>query len=756
MATEKELQDEMERLRAEVQGLAADLAEAKTGLKAFGKATVSGAGDLAKGLGNFAVNVGKGDTSFKSLNSVVDIASNALSGMAKAIPFAGEALAAGIKATAEASKFMLEQLDNTSKAFNDLGRVGALTEQGMSGLQRQFTTSNLTLTAFTKQVGENAQALARFQGMAGDGADAFSEITGKLTDLTEGSDDSLRRLGMSTDEIGAATGAFLTQQTRLGLAQGRSNAELAAGTKAYAIELDALQKATGLSREAIQKQQDAALSESRFRANYDTLIAQGKKGEAEQLMKLQTQISAIGPEAGQGVRDLLSGAGTDAAKKLMASTGGAAQGILNQVKSGQMDSTQAAIALQEAMKKSASAARNNAQYVDKGSSAFLDYAQQSDFINAKIVNGELIRDRQSKQMTKGQDVLTDTTVDAEKSLQGMNIEMQRLGFTFLPQASSAVAAMTKSMNKFIEFVNEKIGGAVGSGGGPAAQQERDAKAAYDKAMEGASFSQKYLGVGRTKEQEEAYQTYYKAQLAATQARSQGPNANMAPASAGVVPGKSVTIGDETRTGGDRNWRNNNPGNIEYGPFAQKLGAVGSDGRFAIFPNEDMGRKAADALLKGQGYANLNIKDAINKWAPPSENNTDAYVNAFKQAGLDPSKKYADLSPQDQQKFLDIQKRVEGGKAGTVTAGGVLGSGTLATGGVAGPPAVAGPVAPYQSTTAAVQPAETITPTPASQPQAIGGGTDNAILVAQLGKLDEMISIMKNQLGVQSKQLQMTS
>ena len=752
MATEKELQDEMERLRAEVQGLAADLAEAKTGLKAFGKATVSGAGDLAKGLGSFAVNVGKGDTSFKSLNSVVDIASNALSGMAKAIPYAGEALAAGIKATAEASKFMLEQLDQTTKAFNDLSKVGALTEAGMSGLQKQFITSGLTLGSFTKQIGDNAQALARFKGMAGDGADAFSEIAGKLT---RGGDDSLRRLGMSADEIGESTAAYVTQQTRLGLAQGRSNAELAAGTKAYAIELDALQKVTGMSRQAIQKQQDAALSESRFRANYDELISQGKEKEAKQLMALQTQLSGFG-DLGQGVRDLLSGAGTDAAKKLMASTGGAAQQILERVKNGSIDSTQAAMELQAATKANAAAQRNNAKYADKAGSSFADYANISDFNNAKIGNGQIVRDRQAKQMTKGQDALTDTTVDAEKSLQGMNIEMQRLGFTFLPQASSAVAAMTKSMNKFIEFVNEKIGGAVGSGGGPAAQQERDAKAAYDKAMEGASFSQKYLGVGRTKEQEEAYQTYYKAQLAATQARSQGPNANMAPASAGVVPGKSVTIGDETRTGGDRNWRNNNPGNIESGPFAQKMGAVGSDGRFAIFPNEDMGRKAADALLKGQGYANLNIKDAINKWAPPSENNTDAYVNAFKQAGLDPSKKYADLSPQDQQKFLDIQKRVEGGKAGTVTAGGVLGSGTLATGGVAGPPAVAGPVAPYQSTTAAVQPAETITPTPASQPQAIGGGTDNAILVAQLGKLDEMISIMKNQLGVQSKQLQMTS
>ena len=753
MATEKELEEEMERLRAQVQGLASDLEDAKTGLAAFGKATVKGAGDITKGLGSFATQVGRGDTSFKSLNSVVDIASNALSGMAKAIPYAGEALAAGIKATAEASKFMLEQLDQTTKAFNDLSRVGALTEAGMSGLQKQFIQSGLTLGTFQKQITDNAQALARFRGMAGDGADAFSEIAGNLT---QGGDDSLRRLGMSADQIGESTAAFVTQQTRLGLSQGKSAAELAAGTKAYAIELDALQKVTGLSREAIQKQQDASLSEARFRANYDTLIAQGREKEAKQLMTLQTQISAIGPEAGQGVRDLLSGAGTDAAKRLMASTGGAAQGILDQVKSGSMDSTQATLALQDAMKKTASAARNNAQYVDKASSAYLDYAQQSDFINAKIVNGQLVRDRQDKQMTKGQDALTDTTVDAEKNIQKMNIEMQRLGFTFLPQASSAVDAMTKSMSKFIEFVNQKIGG---GGTGAAAQNEKAAKAAYEKAMEGASFSQKYLGIGRTKEQEEAYNAYYKAQLAATQARSQGPEANnLSTPSAGVVPGKSVTIGDETRTGGDRNWRNNNPGNIEYGPFAQKMGAVGSDGRFAIFPNEEMGRKAADALLKGSAYANLNIKDAINKWAPPSENDTNAYVNAFKQAGLDPSKKYADLSPQDQQKFLDIQKRVEGGRAGTVTSGGVLGAGTLATGGVTSPPVVAGPSAPYQSTTATVQPAEQISPTPSAsaQPQPIGGGTDNAILLAQLGKLDEMISIMKNQLGVQSKQLQMCS
>jgi flagellar biosynthetic protein FliS len=87
----------------------------------------------------------------------------------------------------------------------------------------------------------------------------------------------------------------------------------------------------------------------------------------------------------------------------MASTGGAAQDILDRVKEGKLDETEAAKELQQAMKKTADAARNNAKYVDKGSSAFLDYAQQSDFINAEIVDGQLVKARQDKQMAEGTD-----------------------------------------------------------------------------------------------------------------------------------------------------------------------------------------------------------------------------------------------------------------------------------------------------------------------------------------------------------------
>jgi hypothetical protein len=138
-------------------------------------------------------------------------------------------------------------------------------------------------------------------------------------------------------------------------------------------------------------------------------------------------------------------------------------------------------------------------------------------------------------------------------------------------------------------------------------------------------------------------------------------------SPGVVPGKSVTIGGQTRTGGDRNWRNNNPGNIEYGPFAIKYGATGSDGRFAIFPTEEQGRMAQDALLKSKNYASLSLADAIKRYAPSNENDPKSYANQImKSTGIDTSKTYASLTPDEQGKVLDAMKRIEGGRAGTIS------------------------------------------------------------------------------------------
>lgn len=71
--------------------------------------------EMAKVSFDFTKGLAKGETSFTSLNPIIDLVSNALGGLLKTIPFFGEALNAGQKAIAEASKFMIEQVQGALK-----------------------------------------------------------------------------------------------------------------------------------------------------------------------------------------------------------------------------------------------------------------------------------------------------------------------------------------------------------------------------------------------------------------------------------------------------------------------------------------------------------------------------------------------------------------------------------------------------------------------------------------------------------------
>ena len=86
-------------------------------------------------------------------------------------------------------------------------------------------------------------------------------------------------------------------------------------------------------------------------------------------------------------------------------------------------------------------------------------------------------------------------------------------------------------------------------------------------------------------------------------------------------------------------RNNNPGNIEYGPFAARFGGVpGEGGRFARFPTMEDGAYAMCELLiaysvkpDGNGGKINTVKEVVERWCPPTgpggENRTatDRYI-----------------------------------------------------------------------------------------------------------------------------------
>ncbi len=95
--------------------------------------------------------------------------------------------------------------------------------------------------------------------------------------------------------------------------------------------------------------------------------------------------------------------------------------------------------------------------------------------------------------------------------------------------------------------------------------------------------------------------------------------------------------------GSRPQRNNNPGDIEYGRFALAHGATGSDGRFARFASAEDGFQAMRALFLQPAYVGLDVAEALNRWAPPIENQTNAYIaNVCRWVGCQPNDPIAGL------------------------------------------------------------------------------------------------------------------
>ena len=103
--------------------------------------------------------------------------------------------------------------------------------------------------------------------------------------------------------------------------------------------------------------------------------------------------------------------------------------------------------------------------------------------------------------------------------------------------------------------------------------------------------------------------------------------------------------------GSRPQRNNNPLDLTYCSESEAFGATHGDPRFAVFPDVATGWNAArrwlsvpakfgkdaqgNPVLIG-GYLNATIEQAINRFAPPVENDTSNYVSyVCSQTGLTP-------------------------------------------------------------------------------------------------------------------------
>lgn len=96
----------------------------------------------------------------------------------------------------------------------------------------------------------------------------------------------------------------------------------------------------------------------------------------------------------------------------------------------------------------------------------------------------------------------------------------------------------------------------------------------------------------------------------------------------------------------RGVRNANPGNIRKSKD-QWEGAIGDDGAFVIFDSPESGVRALAKNLQSYGRQGYDsIEKIINRWAPPSENDTQSYIDSVVAATGIPATQSLDLSDPD--------------------------------------------------------------------------------------------------------------
>jgi len=232
---------------------------------------------------------------------------------------AGVALGMMTKAAAAYAAAALKQSDSLFDAYGRMNKVGTVGATAMSetfAQMRQYGYNIEQLGNFTDLLARNSKNFGTFSKSALDGARQFGKVSNSIQNSP------LRqqffRLGMTVDDINDGIAGYMFQQGKLGKLQGMTGDQLRDGTVKYLTQLDSLTKLTGMTRQEQEDAREQALQVESFYAG----LADLKPEAAEQALQAYTQALAKGgPKVAAEMAANFNGVITGSSD-LMLSTGG--------------------------------------------------------------------------------------------------------------------------------------------------------------------------------------------------------------------------------------------------------------------------------------------------------------------------------------------------------------------------------------------------------------------------------------------------
>jgi hypothetical protein len=272
-----QMQEKMFEMTGKSVGMAAGLTLATSVISGVVKAATG----MAEALFNGERGAKVGAKAMKDLNETVSKALYLIggvmmfTGVGTAVKILGGVVAAFGFALEKSTKLIemgAEYNDKVYDSFNKLSEVGLTTSKGMSGVSTTLEKLNLTsaeIEKFNSLLVSGSKDLALFGGTASSGLEKFAGVANQITGL-EGPARELNRklmlLGISSDEQREHTLKYMALQTRMGMTQGKTQADLVKGSVAYMEELDRIAAITGIGRKEQEEAQKQVMAIEELRA----------------------------------------------------------------------------------------------------------------------------------------------------------------------------------------------------------------------------------------------------------------------------------------------------------------------------------------------------------------------------------------------------------------------------------------------------------------------------------------------------------
>jgi len=390
-------------------GTAAKLSQFQTSLTRDFKALGNSGINLAKQLNNGAIGASVFNDSIGSMSDVI----GDLVGM---LPWVGAAFKTIIKGASEYTQAVNKQTDALFESYEQMSKIGAAGAGGIQSVYDNLKKLNLgvnELDKFVAIVGENSSTLTSFGKTVGGGLTEFANVANSLQQGDVGR--QFREMGISVDDINKGIAGFMKMQTLTGGRQRMSTDQLIAASQNYVREVDLLAKITGKNRAEQEASRESAMAEERYAAfkyelqqradmGDEAAKAQIKAAEGTQIM-----LDKMAPETRKGFLNILSGSlNNPEAQKLLLTMPNAA------AVAGKKTFTEAefqAAALEDIRKNLQGSATQLAK-MGANNDTFLSYQEQIK-LKAYLESGTY--DERLAQAKKDQKVTDENTKDANKT-----------------------------------------------------------------------------------------------------------------------------------------------------------------------------------------------------------------------------------------------------------------------------------------------------------------------------------------------------